>query len=196
MNSRIFDQLRVWRLDRQSLEKTIPLMGEAVRQQWLPEIVVGIARGGVEPARLLADYLGLPVYYVRAKHNSSDHIRSAPLSSVRVHLTDIARVPDGRRILLVDDICGTGKTLTSVSAYLRDMRHVTVLNTVTLCRNAGSQISPDLSVWTVRDWVVFPWEKAPQGVITEFLQLVENPGCREQYDFLEPDGRTKTLQAV
>ena len=35
------------------------------------------------------------------------------------------------------------------------------VHTVALCRNAGAAHDPDLWLWTVDDWVRFPWEPAP-----------------------------------
>ncbi|MGH3886285.1 MAG: hypothetical protein ACRDSZ_06910 [Pseudonocardiaceae bacterium] len=39
-----------------------------------------------------------------------------------------------------------------------------------LCRNAGAVHEPDLWLWTVDDWVRFPWEPAlPTGMAVENL---------------------------
>lgn len=44
------------------------------------------------------------------------------------------------------------------------------LHTVVLCRNVGATHDPDLWLWTVDDWVRFPWEVAlPAGVAAEDL---------------------------
>ncbi len=63
----------------------------------------------------------------------------------------------------MDDICGTGATLTAVtSALARIAAPGAALVTATLCRNAGSPCRPDLTVWDdLREWVVFPWEARP-----------------------------------
>ncbi|MEV7028297.1 hypothetical protein, partial [Kitasatospora sp. NPDC093558] len=34
--------------------------------------VIGIASGGIEPARIMADYLKVPFHTVTARHNTSD----------------------------------------------------------------------------------------------------------------------------
>jgi hypothetical protein len=44
------------------------------------------------------------------------------------------------------------------------------IHTVVLCRNAGAVHGPDLWLWTVDDWVRFPWERTlPTGVAVENL---------------------------
>jgi hypothetical protein len=46
------------------------------------------------------------------------------------------------------------------------------IRTVVLCRNVGTVQYPDLWLWTVDDWVGFPWEPAlPAGMRTENLPL-------------------------
>lgn len=48
------------------------------------------------------------------------------------------------------------------------------MHTVALCRNAGAAHDPQLWLWTVDDWVRFPWEPAkPAGVPVENLALPE-----------------------
>src|SRR5262249_18918399 len=66
------------------------------------------------------------------------------------------------RVLIVDDICGSGATLHrlrhGLDPWLSPSAEVL---TAVLCLNTGASILPDYSVWTVSDWVVFPWEQPP-----------------------------------
>ncbi len=76
----------------------------------LPDVdcVVGIATGGIMPASLIAHQLRRPLFLVeinyRAPNNSPQRPAPEPLGELPV-------IPQGARILLVDDVSVTGKTL-------------------------------------------------------------------------------------
>ncbi len=84
MTSRIFDQQRIWRLDRPVFEEAVFLLAEAIVRKWVVDIIVGIARGGREPAFALSSHLHLPVYEICARRNRSDSIQSEANLSVDI----------------------------------------------------------------------------------------------------------------
>ncbi len=84
-------------------------------------------------------------------------------------MRDIEAIPRKMHILLIDDICGEGETLERVCQSIREFQNSKQILSVTLCRNAGSLFTPDAWVWTVRDWVIFPWEECPPGIQAEPL---------------------------
>ena len=133
------------------------------------DVVIAIARGGRETSSRLARALGVPNYEIVARHNTSDDPWSGTFKSVDVESPTIPATDIKGHILLVDDICGSGQTLRAVREVLAGVgaRYMT---SVTLCRNEGSDLCPDLWLWTVRDWVVFPWEPLPPGLTTETLR--------------------------
>ena len=49
---------------------------------------------------------------------------------------------------------------------LRTRAGATETYSAALCRNAGSAVIPDLWIWTVRDWVTFPWERVAPAPAT------------------------------
>ncbi|MGH3903254.1 MAG: phosphoribosyltransferase [Pseudonocardiaceae bacterium] len=121
--------------------------------------MIGIAEGGRTPAALIAAHLDVPIRIVQARHNPTQ----APYTQATGEVTcDIGSVPAGSmrgQVLLIDDICGTGATLCAVADALAtpDLRLISCV----LCLNTGAHMTPDLWVWEVRDWVVFPWEAVP-----------------------------------
>lgn len=123
--------------------------------------VIGIGNGGRAPALAISIQLGAPVSVITAKHNSDDAVGLPATGEVTCDLGVLSsQMPLQGPILLVDDICGSGGTLSTVSAALQTPENV--ICTATLCRNAGAPEGlPDLYVWDVADWVVFPWERLP-----------------------------------
>lgn len=127
---------------------------------------IGIANGGLAPARDIARQLLAPTYQVTARHNPTDAAYTQTTGIVTYDLGPLDLGLSGRQlagaVLVVDDICGSGATFTTLlPALAQRLGHGAELHTVALCRNAGSSINPDLWVWTVDDWVAFPWERPP-----------------------------------
>ena len=161
--SRIFERRRVWSLDQAACEAGCALLAAAVSLRFAPfDAVVAVARGGCTPAGMVAAALALPVVAVRARHNRTDAVRSRATGRVEMEVPDLGGLPERPRLLLVDDICGSGATLEAVGGMLRFRVRPRGLRTAVLCRNAGSASRPDVWVWDVRDWVAFPWEEPPR----------------------------------
>lgn len=159
---RIFERKRVWGLDRATCEAGCSLLAAAVSRRFAPfDVVVAVLRGGREPATLVARSLRICTVAVRARHNPTDAVRSAATGRVELEIPEFERLPERSRLLVVDDVCGTGATLEAVRGLLRTHLRPRGLRTAVLCRNAGSMFRPDLWIWDVRDWVAFPWEAPP-----------------------------------
>jgi hypothetical protein len=157
-------------------DATMLLTGAVLRKHGRVDHVIGIAEGGTAPAHLIASTLSVRARSVRARHNIGSAAYQQATGTVHLDFGSLTRALDGQRlkgrVLLVDDICGSGVTLRRVgqdlAPLLSSSAHVV---TATLCLNTGATTLPDYSVWTVSDWVVFPWEKAPPGSETEALPV-------------------------
>ena len=92
----------------------------------LPEtdLVIGIATGGSVPAALLAYKLQTPLYTLHLNYRAEDNSPQRPAPE----LLSPPELPAlrGKRVLLVDDVCVTGKTLEAARRYLAGA-HVTTL---------------------------------------------------------------------
>lgn len=160
--SRVFERRRVWLMDQAACEAGCALLAAAVSRRFRAfDAVVAVARGGCAPAGMLAAALALPIVAVRARHNPTDAVRSWATGRVWIEAPDLGRLPGRPRLLVVDDICGSGATLEAVGGMLRSRVRPSGLRTAVLCRNAGTWFRPDVWVWDVRDWVAFPWEEPP-----------------------------------
>ncbi len=119
-----------------------------------PDFMVGLARGGWVLARVLCDFLAVK-----------------DLISLKVEHWGITATPDGeakikypfkvdlmgRRVLVVDDIADTGKSLIVATNYVRKLNPSEV-RTATLILLKDSKFKPDFygeeMTWR---WVIFPW---------------------------------------
>lgn len=122
--------------------------------------VVGIANGGIRPATVIADQLGVPLHLAIARHNQTDELWQQATGEVTVTLPGALPRRFGGTVLLVDDIAGSGATFAAVTQALGPLlADSAVTKSLALCRNAGCSEGPDGWVWDVDDWVVFPWEQ-------------------------------------
>jgi adenine/guanine phosphoribosyltransferase-like PRPP-binding protein len=112
--------------------------------QWRPDCVVGIARGGLVPAAMAAGILALPLAMIGFERTTGkiDWIGSAP---------------HGRRLLLVDDGCSTGRTMAAVREALQREGCECLTLTVVHDPEVTSYV-PDLS-HAMRVLWRFPWER-------------------------------------
>ncbi|HSU05413.1 MAG TPA: phosphoribosyltransferase [Acetobacteraceae bacterium] len=118
------------------------LLDQAVR--WQPDTVAGIARGGLVPASMAAGILALPLVMVATDRYTGVAGWIGP-------------APVGRRILLVDDCCATGRTMSTTRAALRDAG-CDVLTLTVVHDPETTAFVPDLS-HPMRELFRFPWER-------------------------------------
>jgi hypoxanthine phosphoribosyltransferase len=165
--SRQFQRHRILRIAPTAYEHAVRLLADVARLRYQPiAATIGIANGGLAPACDIARLLLVPTYQLTARHNKTDTPYTQATGIVTYDLGALDTALAGRRldgtVLVVDDICGSGATFTTLLAALAHRPGpVAELHTLALCRNTGSSINPDLWVWTVDDWVAFPWERPP-----------------------------------
>lgn len=119
-----------------------------------PDIIVGISRGGVVPARILTDLLETPQsttigieFYVGIAQRGLRPILKQPLV-----------IPvDGKKVLLVDDISDSGQSLKLAKDYLLEKR-ASEVRVATLYVRTSSLVKPDFFEKESDCWIVFPWE--------------------------------------
>jgi hypoxanthine phosphoribosyltransferase len=156
---RVFERKRTWQLDRAAFAAAAALIAGAERPHQ-PQLIIGIDRGGRDLAAALSRHLDVPALMISARHNASDEINLAA-TAVTVDVGPVGERAASSRLLVADDIAGSGQTLAMATDLLTRQRGAASVRTAVLCRNAGSTVVPDTWVWDVADWVVFPWEPPP-----------------------------------
>lgn len=125
-----------------------------------PEQIVAISRGGLTLGHLLSDFLKIPIATI-AIQSYADIQTQGEVKITAKLTTPIA----GRRVLLVDDVADTGKTLKRAVAYLRRLRPRDI-STVTLFYKPHSDFRPDYFAKETSRWILFPYEP------TEMILLI------------------------
>ncbi len=123
-----------------------------------PEILIAVARGGLLPGGGLSYALGVKLtdainveFYTDVHETLPDPVLLAPLLD-----TDSIK---GRRLLVVDDVADSGRTLALVLELLRE--HGAECRSAVIYAKSRSEVDPDY-VWRRTDeWIVFPWSAQP-----------------------------------
>jgi len=99
-----------------SFSETVKNIPWAAISAYHPEVVIGIARGGLVPAAVIAFRLGLPLREVRA--SLYDDAKPAHKLHHAPQVENISGEFLNQRVLLVDDVVKTGATLSAVKRIL------------------------------------------------------------------------------
>jgi len=120
-----------------------------------PDAVIGIARGGYAPARVLADLFDtLNLAALKVEHYKAT--RKSRRALIRHPLPDGF---SGRRVLLVDDVADSGDTFVAALDHLRGRHGIGEVRTAVLHHKDTSTYVPDyyahrIIAWR---WIIYPW---------------------------------------
>ena len=162
------------------LKDSLELGRMIVRSGYRPTFLVAMWRGGAPigiAVQEVLDYHEIPTDHIAIRTSAYYGIDKQE-KTVRVHAVDylVSRLDADDRLLLVDDVFDSGRSLEAVIAELRrrcrrnmpaSMRIATVYYKP--ARNRSS-ITPDYFVRAVEDWLVFPHEL--QGLSRE--EILQN----------------------
>ncbi len=119
-----------------------------------PDIVVGIARGGLVPARIVCDFL-LQKDLVSMKVEHWGIASTLGKAKIKYPLPINVK---GKNILVVDDVADTGDTYSETVDYIKSMAPEDV-RTAVLHYKTSSSFVPDY--WGEKHeewkWIIYPW---------------------------------------
>jgi hypoxanthine phosphoribosyltransferase len=132
-----------------------------------PDLVIGIARGGLVPARIVCDFLlKKDLAAIKVEHWGI----AATLGKAEIKFplpVDIS----GKKVLVVDDVADTGDTYSVVMDYIKEKNPAEVKSGV-LHYKTCSTYMPDY--WAEKQdewkWIIYPW--AVYEDLTGFIKRV------------------------
>lgn len=122
---------------------------------YVPDAIIGLLRGGVVPARIFADYFGIVLDFFALDVKLYDGIgvrKKEPVIRYGFKHNDV----EGKKILVVDDIFDSGKTMHAVLDHFEGKD----ITTATLFWKETANKKPNYYGDVVKheEWLVFPWE--------------------------------------
>ena len=118
------------------------------KDKFVPDVVIGLSRGGLQPAVMLSNYFDVPMIPV-----------SLALRDHQVEKVDFELDPN-KKYLVIDDINDSGATLNRLAQYLNEH----TWRSAVLINNLPSPFEPDYQGIEINKdeedvWVVYPWEE-------------------------------------
>ncbi|TFF92750.1 phosphoribosyltransferase [Candidatus Thorarchaeota archaeon] len=133
---------------------TLQLSERIVQSGFKPEIIVGIARGGWIPARILSDVL----YAETLQNIRIEYYTDVGVKGKEPKITQpLSGTLEGKHILLVDEVADTGDSLHTAVEYVKGLGAGDVRSAV-LHLKSTSCIIPDYYMVKTDAWTVYPWE--------------------------------------
>lgn len=125
---------------------------EKIVVEYEPDVVVGIAKGGVLPAVVVSSALMRDFFPIKLSSRENEVVvRESP----RVFVAPGPEV-EGKRVLLVDDICVTARTLELARELLIGAGAAQV-RTATFAVHGGAR--PDWYALETEALLLFPWDR-------------------------------------
>jgi len=127
----------------------IPALGKLC-ESFNPDTIVAVARGGMTLAHALAMALDVRnLQSIRTESYDGENQRST------ITITGECDFSHSERVLIVDDIVDTGKTLQALLPILQANHPTVFFNTVALFTKSTAHIQPDFSLYEATDWIEF-----------------------------------------
>ena len=129
--------------------------GDVKASGYDPTTVIGLARGGWIPARLICDFLGITDLLSLKVEHWLQTGKAKDEATIRYPLNiDLS----GKSLLVVDDITDTGKSLITSTEYLKQL-NPSKMRTVTMQYFPKSKFRPNYFSEEVKEWVwfIYPW---------------------------------------
>ena len=120
-----------------------------LRSMSLPEtdLVIGIGTGGIVPASLVAFHLGCELQIITLNYRDENNTPRYE-NPVILNMPEMPSLQD-KRILLVDDVSVSGKTLNEALRHFKGLK----IKTLTMKGKADYVLFPE-----IKDCVKWPWK--------------------------------------
>lgn len=119
-----------------------------------PEILIGIARGGLVVTRIISDIMGIFSVAILGVgfYKGINETKKEPILTQELHVE-----LSNKKVLLIDDVSDSGRSFEFAVEYLQK-RKLQSLQTAALHYKPHSIFKPDFYVKETSKWIVYPWE--------------------------------------
>jgi hypoxanthine phosphoribosyltransferase len=147
---------------------TLQLSERIVSSGYVPDVIVGIARGGWIPARILSDVL----YANTLQNIRIEYYTDVGAKGKEPRITQpLTGSMEDKTMLLVDEVADTGDTLQHAINHVRDLG-VHEVRSAVLHYKPTSVVKPDYYMVETTSWTVYPWEI--RASIIDLVKIFKN----------------------
>ena len=154
----------------QIYEMLLNLADKIRKDRFKPDIIVGVSRGGWVPGRVMSDLLENPqIANVKAEfYKGVAETKGEPIITQPVSMQ-----VKGKKILVIDDVADTGRSLRKVRSHLSE-QGATDVKIATIYHKPWSVTLPNYYEKETKRWVIFPWER--KETVRNILAKYEQQG--------------------
>lgn len=130
------------------------IYAQMLKDNYRPDCIIGLLRGGIVPARIFSDHFNILIDFfaldVKLYKGVNERMEKAKIKAFDGDVKG--------KILVVDDIYDSGKTMEAVLEHLRGKE----VKTATIFWKESAKNKPDYyaEVAKENEWIVFPFEMA------------------------------------
>ncbi|GGM69756.1 xanthine phosphoribosyltransferase [Thermogymnomonas acidicola] len=141
----------------QDIEDWCDAIREKIVGDYEPNVIIGLSRGGLVPARILSDKLWVKeLISVKTEHWGITATKDGKAVLKTYGKPDLT----GKRVLVVDDITDTGESMRLAYDFVKSLNPLSV-RTATMLHVSRSSFVPDYYARYVDEknwaWFIFPW---------------------------------------
>ena len=109
------------------------------------EVIVGLSRGGLTMGVHLSNLLGVP--FIPLQWQTRDGQEQDVIGLLRIeHKYDL------NKVLFVDDMCDSGKTIDQINGIVKGINWAVLINKL------PTKVQFESEILLGDEWIVFPWE--------------------------------------
>lgn len=137
---------------------------------FMPEVIIGVARGGWYLARVLCDFFMVKDLFSLKMEHWGVTATVTGAAELKFGLDSEAQKKlKGRRVLIADDVTDTGDSIKFALEYVSAFEPLDV-KTATMHHKTSSSFMPDFygELMTEWRWIIYPW-----SVYEDMMELME-----------------------
>ncbi|MHC1636043.1 MAG: phosphoribosyltransferase [Candidatus Methanospirareceae archaeon] len=126
---------------------------------FIPDMIIGIARGGWFLARVLCDFLLVKdLFSLKAEHWGITATITGKAEIKYKFDKGVEEKIRGKKVLIADDVTDTGESIRLVVEYIRSLG-ADDIKTATLHHKTSSSFVPDFYGEEMKEWkwIIYPW---------------------------------------
>lgn len=139
--------------DFSSFEHDAKILAKKARDEFNPEAILGIARGGLTLAHFLANALDIRDCF---SLNSIHYENTTKLDTIKIYnIPDLSKF---KRVLITDDIIDSGESMVAIKKEINRLYPNLEIAVATIFYKPKALMLPNFTIKEADDWIEFFWD--------------------------------------